>query len=320
MSGGAPAAHLRPAVEADLPRLGSLFAERFGRPFSRAEWEWKYRQSPGASRSWVAEGQGGELLAHAGALGLPARWRGGAGLAWQLVDFMGTTRGHGLRAPMTDLGRALLAELPAPGDAPFLFGFPSERHFRLGAHAFGYRPLGRLGVLAASLAAAGMAARPTADSGALDLVVGDTAPADAEELWARCTCFGVRRTTAFLNWRYHARPERYYRFYRVASGAAAGFVVVAFVGREAWVTEAWLPAGRGLGAVWPAIAADLRASGLESWQFWDLPAGVEPPPPGLDRIDEVFTGYRAAADPSHGAVPPAALSDFALAMGDHDIR
>ncbi|HXO42553.1 MAG TPA: hypothetical protein VN999_13960, partial [Thermoanaerobaculia bacterium] len=118
---------LRPTEPGDLPGLSALFEARFGHPLTPEEWTWKYRQLPGEARSLVAvraaraatavevpeavavagaagaAGAGGatagagEVVAHAGALRLPARWRGGQGGIWQLVDFVGRAAGRGLR-------------------------------------------------------------------------------------------------------------------------------------------------------------------------------------------------------------------------------
>ena len=61
------------------------------------------------------------------------------------------TVGRGLRPALVKLGERLLADLPGEGDAPWVFGFPSDRHFRLGERVFGYRPLLTLARLAGPL-------------------------------------------------------------------------------------------------------------------------------------------------------------------------
>jgi hypothetical protein len=171
---------VRPTGPDELPGLAELFEERFGHPWTEEEWAWKYRNplggaaEPGgseAARSWVAvkEGAGARVVAHAGALRFPARLGAGAegstgsrgstrGGIWQLTDWMGSVGAGGLRPPLVTLGRALLADLPGPGDAPWIFGFPSERHLRLGRRTFGYRPLPEVKPLAGELAEAAEAA------------------------------------------------------------------------------------------------------------------------------------------------------------------
>jgi hypothetical protein len=302
----------RPTRAEDLPHLATFFAERFGRAWTPEEWEWKYRSLPGEARSLVAEAPSGAILAHAGALRLPARWHGRGANIWQLVDFAGTSRGRGLRPALVELGRLLLVDLPGKEDAPWIFGFPSERHFHLGERTFGYRPLVEIQELGGALPEGPARAR---------IETGDSCGDWAEAIWEACGVEGVRRSAAFLNWRYHARPHRYYRFYRLPSGAAEGFAVFAFVGEEAWAAELWLPAGDDWNSSLLAVAADLRASGLRRWRLW-------PPPAGL-RIDGLlaslglrttgerrFIGCRGRAG---GADPVAMATGFFYAMGDYDL-
>lgn len=313
---------LRPTEPADLPALAAFFTERFGHPATMEDWAWKYGSVPGEARSFLAvdAGDSESLLAHAGALCLPARWQGREVGIWQLVDWAGTTQRRGLRPPLIELGRRLLADLPRAGDAPFLFGFPSERHFRLGERAFGYRPLAEVTELAGPL--------PEAAGTDLEIESGDSCGDWAAAVWEACGVAGVRRSAAFLNWRYYARPGRYYRFYRLASQGVGveGLAVFAFVGEEAWGAELWLPPGGEWYAPLLAVAADLRAAGLRRWRFW-------PPPPEL-RLDATFTalglapggerrfiGCRGGMDGAGAGRedPVAAARGFRFAMGDYDL-
>jgi len=345
---------IRPTGEGDLAALGALFAACFGHPMTAEEWRWKYRRLPGEGRSLVAVDGSGAVLAHGGALCLPARWRGGEGGIWQLADFMGTPAGGGLRPPLVELGRQLLADLPRPADAPWIFGFPSERHFRLGERVFGYRPLASFTPLAAALPerppSAGESHPPSSadraglmppSNAACRLEISDSCGDWAPAIWERCGVLGVRRSAAFLNWRYWARPQRYYRFYRLIGDGEEGLAVFALVGAEAWAAELWLPAAGEWYAAMLAVAADLRASGLRLWRCWPPPftapraaaganlaagadpAGSDPVAALLRRLglqpsgEARFVGCRCAATGAAG--PIAAASGFYYAMGDYDL-
>lgn len=307
---------LRFTEPGDLPALSELFSRSFGRALPAAEWEWKYRRLPGRGRSAVAMEEDGWVVAHAGALSLPARWRGGEGRIWQLADFAGDPRGGGLRPPLVELGRWLLAELPAPGEAPWIFGFPSRRHFRLGERVFGYLPLltfrERVGELAPVAEGAG--------EGRVRIEISDRPWPGVEGVWQACGGWGVLRTEAFFAWRYWSRPERYYRFYRLFAPGGEGLAVFAFVGTEALAAELWLPPGADWAGALPAVAADLCDSGLRSWRFWPPPAG-SPAERALARLplspgEEVFVGCRGAA----GAPDPRpAAEGFHYSMGDYDV-
>jgi len=326
---------LRATAHEDLPALSALFAAGFGHPLAPEEWAWKYRQLPGEGHSAVAVDEGGRVQAHAGVIGLPARFEGGQGLLWQLTDFVGDPRGTGLRPPLVALSRWLLGGLPRPGDAPWNYGFPSSRHMRLGEHLLGYGPLRTFRERVGETAAA--AGPLPAD---LDLRVddhwSDPPAADdpgsgdgAETLWRASVAHGIRRDAAFLNWRYHARPGRYYRFYRISMGVRSGgpgiegLAVFAFLGTEARAAELWLPPAAGpeggLERALPAIAADLLASGINRWSFWP-PPGTGGGNPfrglGLEPGAEVFLGFRTGH--RRAPEPPAPAVDFYYAMGDWD--
>jgi len=333
---------LRETRPSDLPSLGELFEGRFGRPLSPEEWHWKYLRLPGEARSRVAVDGTGRVLAHAGTLGLPARREAGEGpvepapAIWQLVDWAGTVSGAGLRPPLVDLGRALLADLPRPTDAPWIFGFPSERHFRLGERVFGYRPLSAIMPLAGPLAGAGGGPGEACPDEPW-IEVSDRCGDWGEAAWQACHVPSVRRSVAFLNWRYHARPGPYYRFYRVrpasAAGGVDGLAVFAFVERLARGAELWLPSGSDGAAPaarpeerWGpglrAVARDLAAAGLERWELWPPPAaarlgpllhelGLRPEGPA------VFMGCRGRQGDRRGPSP--ADAGFHYSMGDYDL-
>lgn len=307
---------LRFTEEGDLAALAEMTADRFGLPLTAEEWCWKYRQLPGEALSAVAVDDTGRVLAHAGALRLPARWQGRSVGAWQLIDFAGRPGGRGLRPALVDLGRWLLDDLPRDGDLPWIFGFPSERHFRLGQRTFGYRPLARLPVFAGELDRGARAAAPCAS---VRLEISDHCGAAAAAAWRACAVSGVERSAVFLNWRYHARPQRYYRFYRLLAPAAEGLAVFAFVGREAAAAELWLPDGLDARAALTAMAADLAAAGIERWRFWPLAGGAGEAlwsTLGLRPAGEAFVGYRGRGG---AEVAPSLQADFTYSMGDHDL-
>jgi len=303
----------RSTTPEDLPALTAFFADRFGHSWSPEEWTWKYRSLPGEARSLVAvDAADGAILAHGGALRLPARWRGREVGIWQLVDWAGRARG-GLRPPLVELGQRLLANLPAEGDAPWIFGFPSARHFRLGERVFGYLPLAEFEELAGPLPAI------PAPAGVL-VEISDSCGGWAEAVWEACGVEGVRRSAAFLNWRYYARPHRYYRYYRLSSRGIEGLAVFAYVvGGEAWAVELWLPPGGDWLPSLLAVAADLRDSGLERWRFWPPPPGAGPDLTALGLRpsgERRFVGCRGRAG---GADPVEAARGFFYAMGDYDL-
>ena len=304
---------LRPTRAADLPSLSRLFDARFGHPLTAEEWTWKYQQLPGEGRSVVAVDGAGVVVAHAGALSLPARWGGGTAAIWQLTDFVGTPRSRGLRPPLVELGRLLLDDLPRAGEAPWIYGFPSERHFRLGQRVFGYVPLTRIQEWSGEVGAV-----PRGQQAAVELSVSDSTTVGVPELGGIGESCGVLRTREFLNWRYWARPARYYRFYRAELPSGEALLVFSFVGTEARAAEVWLPRGEGTEALLSAVACDLSESGISSWSFWESPnlTAVDLTRLGLAPHVDVFVGVRGRRD-----LPPplAEARAFCYRMGDYDL-
>jgi hypothetical protein len=291
-----------------LPALNDLFVDRFGHELQEAEWRWKYSSVPGRSRSLVGLGPDGRVLAHAGAIGLEADWSGGRAILWQAVDWAGRS-GGGLRPPLLQVGRRLLAQTPGPDDVPWIYGFPSERHFRLGLKVFGYRAAGEIVPWTGDLPEGGKGLSPE---------IVPTCDTWAETAWAACRGTGIRRTAHFLNWRYHARPERYYRLYRVPGPGIFGLIVAAFVGEDARLTEVWLPEPIDVVAALTGIANDLRSAGLSRWSVWPAPRLDPALLARLGLVPGAETRVLACRAQHHrpDCRPGAASLDYA--MGDYD--
>jgi hypothetical protein len=148
----------------------------------------------------------------------------------------------------------------------------------------------------------------------------DTAGDWAEAAWEACSVAGVRRTAAFLNWRYCARPERYYRVYRLRAGGCEGLAVAAFVGTAAWLAELWLPPGADWSGPLLGVAADLRSSGLSTWRAWPQPMGVEQLQRlGMAPVDEAVPCGCRGGRGSDGAEVVALARSLYYSMGDHDM-
>jgi len=304
---------IRPSEPGDQAALDGLFRSRFGHGVSRETLAWKYELAPGRSRSLVAEAAGRGVVAHAGALGLPARAADRTAFLWQVSDVVAARETSGLRPAIVDLLDALFASIPGEEDWPWLFGFPGDRHHRLGERLYGYRPLAPVAELGGNL-----------DRVAAGPPIGGTDRAEpwAEEAWRACDVDSVARTVEFLAWRYWSRPDRYYRFYRLEGGAAApGLVVFAFQGEEARATELWLPGGDPLAYELSLrrVAADLLDSGIDRWTFWGYPAAAPRALAdafGLRPEERVWT---MSVRPCRGLPLPAAATKMRYCLGDYDV-
>jgi hypothetical protein len=177
-----------------------------------------------------------------------------------------------------------------------------------------------------SLASPASLDRPAA--GAFAVEISDTFPEGLDELAARLHAlpgFRVERTRAVLNWRYHARPGRYYRVYTAqAAGAARAYAVASTAGPVAVLVDlqSGQPGtGEGLDAIFSAVARDLAPRGIT-----ELRVGLTRFSPLLPHLEGRF-GFTVADDEnpfgilptSSGETVDVSPSNFDARWGDNDV-
>jgi hypothetical protein len=154
---------------------------------------------------------------------------------------------------------------------PFCFGFPNPRALQISHSIVGSRtlfPIREVHVSCDALAA------PPADGQA-----GDAVGESFDPLWDAATRFSthaVVRDRARANWRFHARPARWYRMvWRERAGQAVGWAVLSVAGETALVADLLCrePDGSDLPALFGAAAAEARRLGATRLVFWETPGG-----------------------------------------------
>lgn len=258
---------IRPLLPTDGDRVGRLFARAFGQEFSAEEWDWKFHRGPHGSCSVVAEA-GGEIVGHYGGIVWPFVGEAGRLDLVEICDTMAdpSVRRIGHRPLVAKMQEAFL-ELAAARGVAFCFGCPNEAARRFGTRFLDYRMLEPLVELRAPLAR--FAA--IREEGAVATVADQFgSPHDRlAQALSRGAGWRADRSRETLNWRYHARPGRYYRVDQVGPTAddPRAFAVVVGVGTIVqlvdlrWVgdDERWVAALLG------TIARELAPSGYETF-------------------------------------------------------
>jgi hypothetical protein len=227
---------VRRAVPGDSVAIRDLFARTFGRPMTPQEWSWKYPANPDGWIAFVAEVDG-RIVGHYG--GWPIRALiGGVEETIVAIGDVATDRSvrhlGGRRSVFRSMAEEMFARLRAEG-APFVFGFPNARAFAAGERLLGYRPEFAVREVVYEIGS------PPRGPG----VASEWLDEGYDDLWKRVACSldaGVVRDRQRMNWRYHARPDRYYRFVTLAPRPAA-CGVLSVVGDEALVMEALAESG-----------------------------------------------------------------------------
>ena len=261
---------VRIATDADAPGIRDLFGRTFGRAMTEEEWRWKYPENPDGWIATVAE-LDGRIVGHYG--GWPLRAViGGRECTIVSVGDVATEPAirhlGGRRNAFASMAGALFEILRARG-VPFVFGFPNARALAAGARLLGYRA--EFPVRSIAYALEGL---PPAAAG----VPSEWAGESYDALWERARAAlpaGLLRDRRRINWRYHARPERWYRFVgvREPGGGDAGCGVLSVTGEEATVVEATVADEDGALRLADALAAEAAALGARRLVFWETPSG-----------------------------------------------
>jgi hypothetical protein len=283
------ACEIRPMTAADADGLRALYGRVFGREPSREEWAWKFEQDPDGSFGMMALVEGRVVGSYAG-WGAGFLLDGQPALLYSVGDVATDpgVRGLGGRRGIYRTMAERFYEAIA-GRVPFCFGFPNPRALVVSHRLVGSRtlfPIRQVLVDCDALAGAPGAAR-----------AGDSVGPAFDGLWAaasRYLRYAPVRDRARVNWRFHARPDRYYRMVWLEErGAIQGWAVLSVDGGNALVAD-FLgrdAEGKDLPALFSAAAAEARRMGARRLVFWDSPGG--PARSWLARApgDRVDAGY-----------------------------
>jgi hypothetical protein len=252
---------IRPYQPGDEQEICRLFSSVFQLELPLAVWRWKYLRDGQPPPVFVAE-EDGQIVCHFGAIRQRLVWRETAGWGFDCVDTMAHPRQQG-RGLFRRTVQAFMREL-CEGQSWFMYGFPTERHRRLGEILVGYEPVARVH----TLRKAGGLLAPTPGN---PEVAFDMLPLDWDAQWRQLEPhFGLvnRRDRAFLVWRYWLRPGKRYRF--VTMHGVPALAVVGIEKNKAYVMEFLVePENTALAhallAGVEALVQDERVSAIEAW-------------------------------------------------------
>jgi len=262
---------IRDATPADAPGIRALFERVFRTPLPDEEWRWKFEQDPDGWYGVVAVHDGRIVGNYAGWAmaflldGKPAKLFSVGDVATEpAVRALGGRRGvyrEMTEAFYTRVGR----------DVPFCFGFPNARALRVSERIVGSRTLMPIGLKIAPVEAFGT---PPADTESGEFV--DEAFDPLWETARRGLTHAAVRDRARVNWRFHARPTRYYRMvWRRQGRELTAWAALSIVGEEATIAD-YLgreASGADLPALFAAAADEARRLGARRLVFWETPGG-----------------------------------------------
>ena len=279
---------VRDATAADAPGIRRLFERVFGAALSEAEWSWKFAQDPDGWYGVVGVVDG-EIAGHYAGWGAGFRLDGQTRLLYSVGDVATdpSVRALGGRRGIYRAMTEVFYEKVGEAGVPFCYGFPNARANTVSERIVGSRTLWPVRLVKTPVDAF-PAPPPDAEAGEL---VDESFDPLWEEARRGIVC-GPIRDRARVNWRFYARPTRYYRMVwrrpnremtawaalSVGDGVAT---VVDYLGRD--------PDGADLPELFAAAADEARRLGAGHLALWLPPGG-----PGRTAI-EALPGERLDA-------------------------
>jgi hypothetical protein len=262
---------IREATAADAPGIRRLFERVFGTALSAEEWSWKFAQNPDGWYGVVGVVDG-EIVGHYAGWGARFRLDGQPRLLYSVGDVATDPAVRALggrRGVYREMTEAFYAKVGK--DVPFCFGFPNSRALRVSERIVGSRTLFPIEIVRVPIEAFPPPPRDTES--------GDFVDASFDPLWedaSRALSHAAVRDRARVNWRFHARPNRYYRMvWRNSGGAMAGWIVLSVAGETSTVADflAREQDGSDLPPLFAAAAEESRRLGAKRLAFWSTPGG-----------------------------------------------
>lgn len=263
---------IRPATPADAPGICQLFSRAFGTEMSLEEWMWKYESNPDGWFGIVAVADG-QIVGNYAGWGSRFLLDRESRLLYAVGDVSTdpSIRRLGVRSGVFRRMTESFYEAVFRSGVPFCFGFPGQRHLTISHRLVGTRTL--LPIRQILVPCHTFPSPPT------DAVAGDFVGENFDRFWveaSRALTHAAVRDRARVNWRFHARPTRYYRMvWRESKGKVLGWAVLSVHGEHALVADflGLLPDGSDLLPLFSAAAAEAITMGARQLVFWETPGG-----------------------------------------------
>jgi predicted N-acetyltransferase YhbS len=300
---------VREATLADVSGIREVFARAYGQELTEEEWRWKFQRNPDGWLGVVAESEG-RIVGNFAGWAMRFLLGGRPRLVYSAGDVATDPAARGLGKTHNIYGdmAQMFYESARRQGVPFTFGFPHARAHAISNRLGGTRdffPVQEVHVPCEAF-------REPPPSAAAEDFVGET----FDELWTAASAHlpdAAVRDRARTNWRFHARPTRYYRMIRLGADsrldawAALSVVgergiVADYLGREA--------DGRDLPPLFAAAASEAARLGARSLVFWKTPGG-----PGRRWIDRLPGQTRDAGFAFIGRIFDASAAEQFLSAG-----
>lgn len=271
----------RPYQIGDEHAIQAGFAEAFASYRTLETWHWIYTHNPEGARIMLAWADNGELAAHYACTVHTATWDGQPVSVGLIRDIFSNpayrTFSRGRRGIFVQTIAEFVNTWTGANQLIMLYGFPSERSFRIGQLFMRYQLLTHWSYYRYPL--------PTEPRQHTALGVLNTLEhfdSAFDRLWERRVkhySFAIHRTARFLNWRFIEIPHRHYwswRFSAFLSNEVLGYLVIAPNPPQAQLVDFCFPEEPQLAlSFWQQVVELLRWRGIKMVETWFAGSGSE---------------------------------------------
>jgi hypothetical protein len=271
---------IRSYREGDERKILALWQAAFGREMAPRLWSWKYLENPYGHQILLCESEAGQVVAMYAGVPYRANFQGETVRITHLTDNMShpAYRGPigGKKGLFVRTVLAFFDRYGGPHASIYLYGFPGERHFRLGERLLEYRALSG-GVRFMTATTTDLAQGIIPFAGKIDRIsVCDASFDRLAEASRRFYPFSIMRDSAFLRWRFLEHPANHYELFGYRSlmrKRLRGYTVLSLLGDQARLVDFLMPLSKkSLRDFLARLAVSLSRCGIQRVEAW-LPEG-----------------------------------------------
>ena len=235
---------IRTYCPGDEHKIRCLFESAFGKPFDPEMWRWKNLESPGKGPYIVvAESPKGSLIANFSAIALPCSIKGKDAVIGNAVDIMVDKSHRGVLTRRGYLVRCYEKFKAFYGGKPlsFLYGFPSQRHYRLGILTGIYSGGGQLYWAAGKPNPQSYTTKVFYSCRPLEGTEKEIFDGLWEKSWIKEQMISIKRNGDYWSWRYLSHPRHEYQLFCISNrltGKPLAAMALRFTEGEALLMDA----------------------------------------------------------------------------------
>ena len=204
---------IRPYQEGDEVKIIALFKEVFGKEKSLKLWRWEFLENPYGTEIMLCFSEDGDLVAQCASIPVEAYLVGSVVRIAQVVDCMSSKRFRGIFVKKKGLYILTISQFfktyTGPGKNVYLYGFPGERHYRLGVKMLGFKPSRSISFFVSTVETKGSLFSKMEKVDENVFIQGFE---DFNRYMSKFIPFMVKKDAEYIRWRYLLHPEKEYIF------------------------------------------------------------------------------------------------------------